>query len=322
MPARSSASRIDSPSTKATTTETLPGSRSSRSRGPGHAEHRHAPRQLLDQALLQGALVREVVLAARLRDRRGAGEADDGRRVLGAGAPPLLLAAAEDLRRHGRAGALVEHARASRPVELVRRRRQQVDAEPPGVDAEVRGRLHGVGVHQRARVARVDAAADLGDVVDRADLVVRVHHGDERRVVAHSRLDLGGVGPALGVDADDRQLGALALELLGGVEHGVVLDGGGHEVAPPAGRAERAAQREAVRLRSARGEDNLARRRAQPGRDGRPRLIERLLGALRLDVNRGGVVPAVLEPGPHRLDHGRVGRRGGGVVQVDASCGG
>ena len=204
----------------------------------------------------------------------------------------------------------------------MRRRRQQIDAEPPGVHPEVRRRLHGVRVHQRARVARVHAAADLGDVVDRADLVVGVHHGDEHGVVAHGRLDRGGVGAALGVDADDRQLRALALELLGAVEHGVVLDGGGDEVpAARAPRAERPAQREAVRLRPARGEHNLPGARPQPGRDHRPRLVERLPRPLRLHIDRGRVMPALLEPRPHRLDHGRVGRRGGGVVQVDASRG-
>ena len=42
------------------------------------------------------------------------------------------------------------------------------------------GRLHGIGVEQGAVL--VGDAGQLGDRLDRADLVVRVHHGDEGRL--------------------------------------------------------------------------------------------------------------------------------------------
>ncbi len=59
--------------------------------------------------------------------------------------------------------------------------RQQVDAERRDVDRQLAGRLHGVGVEQRA--AGVGNGGERGDWLDRADFVVGEHHRDERGAV-------------------------------------------------------------------------------------------------------------------------------------------
>ena len=115
------------------------------------------------------------------REPRGDAQAGDRRHVLGAGAAVALVLAAGEDRLHPRAALDPERARALRPVELVRRERQQIDAERAHVDRNLADRLHGVGVHQRAALVR--DRRELRDRLNRADLVVRVHDRDERRVV-------------------------------------------------------------------------------------------------------------------------------------------
>ena len=141
-------------------------------------------------------------LGLQLRRGQAGGDAQAGNRrhVLGAGAPvPLVLAAGQD-RQHPGAALDPQRAGALRAVELVGRQREQIDAERPHVDRNLADRLHGVGVHQRA--ALVGDGGDLGDRLNGADLVVRVHHRDERGVVGHRLADPVGRDDAPLIDRD------------------------------------------------------------------------------------------------------------------------
>ena len=71
-----------------------------------------------------------------------------------------------------------KHADALWPVELVCRQREQIHAERTHVDRNLRRRLHGVGVHERAMLVR--DRGNGGDRLNRADFVVGVHHGYDR----------------------------------------------------------------------------------------------------------------------------------------------
>ena len=84
---------------------------------------------------------------------------------------------------------------------------------------------------------------DLGDRLDRADLVVRGHDADDRRLGPDRRFQRREVDHAIAIH---RQVGgaeALALELLDRVQHGVVLDRARDDVVArvraPAGRTPR-----------------------------------------------------------------------------------
>ena len=81
----------------------------------------------------------------------------------------------------GRALAHREHADALRAAELVGAQRQEVDVRPHVAQVEPAGRLHGVGVEQRARRPLCTSEATGAEVGDRADLVVDGHHADDRR---------------------------------------------------------------------------------------------------------------------------------------------
>ncbi len=124
--------------------------------------------------------------------RAASPEAGDARHVLGAGAAaPFVLAAGH---RGGHAGAALdpERSRSLWTVELVRRERQQVDAQRPDVDGNFPDGLHRIGMEHGA--ARVRDPGQLRDWLDGTDFVIGVHHGDQRRVVGQrarqrSRVD-------------------------------------------------------------------------------------------------------------------------------------
>ena len=110
----------------------------------------------------------------------GRAEPDDAGHVLGAGAAIALLPAAGHERQQPHALAQPQRADAFRSVELVRRDRQQIDAQRLHVDRNLAGGLHRVGVKQRT--VRLGDRGELRDRLNRADLVVGVHHRHERRV--------------------------------------------------------------------------------------------------------------------------------------------
>ena len=137
--------------------------------------------------------------------------------------PPVRIAA------DARAALDPERARPLGPVELVRRERQQIDAERPRVDRNLRHRLHGVGVEERA--ARVRERRQFGNRLDGADFVIGVHHRDERRLVGQRRLERGRRDDPAGVDRQQRRAPAAACERLERVEHRLVLDRRGNQMA-------------------------------------------------------------------------------------------
>ena len=73
-------------------------------------------------------------------------------------------------------------------MELVAGQAQQVDVLRLHVDGQVSRRLHGVGVEQDALLPA--QRTDLLDGLDRADLVVGVHDGDQRGVRPYGRRQL------------------------------------------------------------------------------------------------------------------------------------
>ena len=99
----------------------------------------------------------------------------------------------------------------------------------------------------------------------------------------------------------------------------MVLDGGGDQV--PAGVAAAggdAADGEVVGFGAAGGEDDFAGGAFEAGGDGVACVVEQAVGLLGLAVDAGGVAPAVAQDGQHGVEHARVERGGGGVVEVGA----
>ena len=98
------------------------------------------------------------------------------------------------------------------------------------VQRQVSGRLHGVRVDRYS--ASVGNADHVADRLDGSDLVVGVHHADQRRLVRNGPFQMVEIDSPLLVDFD---LGHLEAAEPGqpptGIQDGMVLDAAGDEVA-------------------------------------------------------------------------------------------
>jgi hypothetical protein len=173
----------------------------------------------------------------------------------------------------------VESADALRRVELVPGDREQVDAQVLDVGRDLADGLCGVGVEEDASLAR--DLADLADGLDRAHLVVRVHHGDEQGLGRDGPADvLGGDAPE-SVHGDARHPRSKAFEEPARLDDGRVLDRRGDEVVPAvAEREEDAFEGVVVRLAPAAGEDDLRGIAVEEARHLAAGALDGLLGRL------------------------------------------
>ena len=163
-----------------------------------------------------------------------------------------------------------------------------------------------------------DAPGDLGDRLDRADLVVGEHDRDEDRPVGDRRLELVGIDPAVAVDRQLDDLEAELLEVPQRVPDRVVLHGRRDDAVParlagPGG----ALEREVVRLGAARREDDLAGLGAEARRDADVRLVERRAGRAPVDMRRTRVPEGARQVRQHRVEDLAAERRRRRVVEVD-----
>ena len=157
-------------------------------------------------------------------------ETDDVRHILRAGPLARFLAGAMNQRFERDATANEQHADALRGVQLVPGDREQIDAEISNIDGDFAERLGGIGVHEDA-VLPADGG-DLPNRLERADLVVRVHHGDESRA-RHDRSANGvRIDAAKAIDRQNCDLCAEPAKEFERLKRGGMLDGGGDEVLP------------------------------------------------------------------------------------------
>ena len=117
----------------------------------------------------------------------------------------------------------VQRADALRPLELVGAQREQVGPEGRDVDLEIRCRLDRIHVEQHAGPG-MDAGRDLGDRLDRADLVVGQHHRHEDGPIGEGCLDLLRIDASVAIDGELDDLEPELLERPQRVTHGVMLD--------------------------------------------------------------------------------------------------
>ena len=178
--------------------------------------------------------------------------------------------------------------------------------------------LYRIGVEEYARFP--GDRPDLRDWLDGADLVVGGHNGDEDRIRAEGRLHGGGVHPSLAVHRQIGDLKALLLQIPGGMEDRVVLDGGGNDVPPLVLLLlSHAPQRPVVGLAAAGGEINLLRLGVQAGGHLGPGRLQVGFGLLGKRIETGGVSIALVKIREHGLQ-GRIGQgRGGRMVGINNS---
>ena len=129
------------------------------------------------------------------RKFRGFAEANDSRHIFRAGTAVAFGVPAAKARHNARTLAHVKRAHAFRPAKLVRGKRKQIDAKAFHVHGNFPGGLHRVAVEINARLAR--DAANFLDGLNGAELVVRVHHGDQHGFGAQRAANIFGIDNAL-----------------------------------------------------------------------------------------------------------------------------
>ena len=165
-------------------------------------------------------------------------------------------------------------------VELVSRKRKQVDLHLPHVDGQMPRRLHRVGVEKHALFAA--NPPDGGDGLDGADLVVGKHHRNQRGVRADGcRHLLRGDQPGC-VHIQQRDRKALFFELFQRVKYGMMLKCRGNNVffALSCPQPRSRVKSLVVGFAAAGGEGDLPRFRAETGGDAPSRVLQRLSGLL------------------------------------------
>ena len=203
------------------------------------------------------------------------------------------------------------------PLELVRRQREQVHVERSYFDGEMGRGPDRVGVEQHAFVA-AHAGRDLGDRLDRADLVVGQHDAHQDRPRSDGGFDFPGIDSPVTVDGQLDDLEAELLQVSHGVAYGVVLHGRCDDpVAARLARPGRPFDGQVVRLDATRGEDDLAWLGADRRRHALASFVKAGMGHPAKRVRRGGVAEAFRQVRQHRLERFAPQRCGGGVIEVD-----
>ena len=266
--------------------------------------------------------------------------ADNERHILGAGPEAELLPAARYYRLEralardserprapfrSKFAAGVEDTDAFRAVEFVRGNSDEVRAGRLRIARQILERLHRVGMEERecAHAARgPHQVRDLPNRLDRADLVIRMHHGNQNRPGTERGLERPHVEHALSRDGHGAHRDAVPLEIAAGFEHRFVLDRGNDKfrralrkkLAEP---LHDAPQHHVVRLRRRAGEDDLAKIGTERRGDPLAGRVERRDRFLPERMHRAGVPEPGAEIRPHRACDRVVDRRRCRVIQID-----
>ena len=256
-----------------------------------------------------------------VREAKRLRQADDARDVLCAGSLFALLPAAHYQRLERRPALDVEGARALRPAEFMRGQTKQVDPKLADVHAQSADRLHRVRMKinptSETRGAVGNRRRNPRDRLNRADFVVGEHHARERSALRYRVSDLFGGDFAHLVHRKIRHVEPELLQLVAGMENGVMLYGGGDDmVADVPQRHRHALYGGVVGLRAARSERQLADTAAERARDDLARGVHRPPAALGQLVDAGRVAEGVGEVRRHSPRHFRAHGRSRRVVHI------
>ena len=158
----------------------------------------------VDQPVAELGEPDQLGVPLRIGEFQRCGHRNDAGGVVRTAAALALLTATDDQRVDSGTAALDEHADALGSAELVGAQRQQIDVGGDRTQVEPTGRLHRVGVHERARCVTADDAGHRGEVVDGAHLVVDRHHTDHRSRTIAGRQLIERPGEVVEVDATCR----------------------------------------------------------------------------------------------------------------------
>ena len=254
--------------------------------------------------------------------RRGTGQADRTRHVLGSAAARPLLPSAVDQGDHlGHPTSDVQGTNPLGAVDLVPRDGQEIHTQRLDMDGNLAESLDRIGVEQD-----VPLAAHLGDLGDREEhsrLVVGVHEADQNRVRPDRSSHLVRIQHTLAVHRQPRDRAPLTLQMIGGMEDGVMLDRRDDEMARATGSgSDDPRQGQIIRLGPTPGENDAVL--VGDAQGPRHTLSCGLQGVTRLTppgVDRTRVPEPLPEEGQHGREDIGVERRGRVVIQIDSHRG-
>ena len=195
------------------------------------------------------------------------------------------------------------------------------DARSTKIEGKLGGGLDGVGVEAYGGVVGPGDAGELADGLDGSGFVVGEHDGDELGLGTECGTEGVGIDQTVGCGREIGDVDAAAMQGLGGVEDGVVLDFGGDEVSWLAlvdEGLEDAGEGEVVALGAAGGEDDLLGGAVEEAGDGGTGVLDGGAGALAGLVRGAGVAEGLDPEGTHGVDDLGEERGGGVGVEVDA----
>ena len=236
-------------------------------------------------------------------------EADNRGNIFRAGAALALVAAAK---KHGldeRALPHIQCANALRGMHLVTGDREQIATDFRHINRQLARGLHRVGV--KVNIGLRGDAADLHYRLRHAGFIVGHHDADELGVGAEGALNVGGIDSSRAIHRHECHFHAVALKLMAGIEHGMVLDSRSDNVI--AGGSD-AKNRQIICLSPAAGKNDFRRPAIQQCGHTFARAFYRGPGMLPLLMYGRGVAKPLRIVRTHGLQHFRQERRGGVIV--------
>jgi len=178
--------------------------------------------------------------------------------------------------------------------------------------------LHRVNMKQRSRILSFYGFADLRDRLQCADFIIRMHNGDQNRIIPDRVVHCRGIDPSVLVHIQISNFIAFRLQEFHGFQNRRMFDLCCDQMFPcPVIRSCRANEREIVGLGSARGKINIPRTALQ-------NIRKRLLCAADIVFRHNafmmhaGRIAVIREINPvHQLRGFRKTFRRRGIVQID-----
>ena len=280
----------------------------------------NAIHQAMLQLIPERAEAFGVVCERMAGDLSSFAEANDARNIFRARTNAALVMAAVKELLQTSAAAKVKSANAFGGVQFVARKRKKIEAALVHVDGNFPRGLHGISME--IDIGFFGDATDFFEGLNRAELVVSVHDGDEHGFLANRAVQILEIDQAVLVHVKISNIHALLFQSLASVKNGFVLDKRGDHVGTAAwghsGGADDSEDGVVVGLGAAAGEENLSRSGANQrgnlfagGFDGSARpLAEGMDGR--------GIAKLRREIGKHGVEHFGLDGGGGVVIEVDA----
>ena len=194
----------------------------------------------------------------------------------------------------------------------------QIRPQGPGGEGDFQEALHRIGVKQGIGAELMGQLCHLADGHHGTYLVVHHHNGHQNGIRPQGCFQILYRDPALIVRLKIGHFKALAFQLLHAVENGVVLNGGGDDMAAPLAVALGGAENSpVVCFRAAGGEKHPVGLCTHGSGHGMPCGFQLPRGINTKVVQCAGVAPGLGHSLHHSLHRLATGTGGGGIVQID-----